>query len=256
MRKLLKLTLILFLASTAPAHALRSVSVMADSSLSVAVAHIARNYARDKGVAVNTSYLSAKAQQTQITEGEAVDILITPMDKWIDELKTQGLVDIYSETPVARGQLALVGPAESPLEKRTITDSLPVAQLIWQMQGEQEFVIGNPETLPEAAFSKEALRSLGAAADLEPYTLYIKQRDQMYQMVASHDAYGIFLYSSALGRPGMRTIGMIPPAAHRPIQYYAVVIAGENMDEARKFLNYLKSPDARRVFLQTGYMVN
>jgi molybdate transport system substrate-binding protein len=247
--------LLAFAFAASPAFALSSVNVMADSSLSVAVTAIARAYARDRGVAVNASYMTSKEQQVQIAEGEAVDILITPMDKWIEDLKTQGLVDIYSETPVARGQLALAGPEASPLTF-TIIEGVPVAQLIWQMQGEPEFLVGHPETLAEAAFSKEALRNLGAAADLEPYTVYIKQRDQMYRMVVNRGAYGVFLYSSVLSRPGIKVIGMIPSTAHQPIQYYAVVIAGENMDEARKFIDYLKSSEARRIFSESGYAVN
>ncbi len=94
----------------------------------------------------------------------------------------------------------------------------------------------------EGVYGKEALRKLGAADDLEPYTLYIKQTGEMFDMVAHHEAYGIFFYSSVISqRRDPRARYVSEKSSHTPIEYFAVVIAGDNMDEARKFLEYLKS---------------
>ena len=122
------------------------------------------------------------------------------------------------------------------------------------MGGEQAFIVGNPEALPVGIYGKEALRNMDAAADLEPYTLYVKRRDQMLEMAASRD-YGVFFYSTLAGRPGIRVIDLFPESSYRPIQYYAVVIAGDNMNEARKFLDYLKSAEAKQVLKQNGFGV-
>lgn len=246
---------IALLLSAAPAHAIGSVTVMADTSAGIAIAEIARDYSRARQVVVNTSFALPKAQEAQITEGGAADILITRDQPWIEQLKTQGLVDIYSQTLVARNQLALVGPVGSPLkiDWKTI---FPVADFIQAMGGEPNLLVGNPETLAEGIYGKDALRSLGIADDLEPYTLYIKRRSDMFDMVRQHGSYGLFFYSSALGQPGTQVIGVLPEATHKPIQYYAVVIAGENMDEARKFMSYLKSPAARKILRDSGFEVD
>ncbi len=249
------LFILAFALCASPALALPSVNIMADSSLSIAITEIARDYSRDHGVAVNTSYSASKLQQEQITAGEPADILITPIERWIEELKTQGVVDVHSQMPVARGKLALVGPVDSPLTFK-LSQGFPVAQLIWQIGVEPGFVIGNPETLPEGSYAREAMRNLGASSDMEPYTLYIKQLGQMFEMINTHKAYGIFLYSSVLGRPDVRILDTFPEDSHRPIQYHAVVIAGENMDEARRFLDYLKTADARRTLAEKGFITD
>jgi molybdate transport system substrate-binding protein len=220
--------------------------------MSMAVSEIARNYTRDRQVGVNASFAPATMQQAQINEGADADILITPLEPWIEQLKLQGLVDIHSQSVVATNRLALVGPADSTLSYDP-AQGFPANAIIRQLGGEPGFVIGNPETLTEGVYGKESLRKLGVAADLEPYTLYIKQLDSMFDMVDKHQAYGLFFYSSTIGRDGLRVLGLLPETAHRPINYYAVVIAGSNMDEARKFVDYLRSSAARRVFRDNGF---
>ena len=238
-----------------PVFAIDSVTLLADSTISMAMAQVARNYSRDNNVVVNASFATPTSQETQIKEGGAADILITPKLPWIEDLKTQGLVDIYSQATVARNRLALVGPVDSDLQI-PVTKDFKTAPLINAMAGEQAFVVGNPQSLMEGVYGKEALRSLGVAEDLEPYTLYIKESPQMFDMVVNQHAYGVFLNSSLIAKDGLRVIGLLPEESHHPIAYYAVVIAGENMDQARKFMEYLKSPATKRLLRENGYSVD
>jgi len=246
------MTIGVMLCFTTPAYALNAVTVMADNSMSVAIAEIARDYSRSKQIIVNTSFAVAGAQEAQITEGGAADILITPRQAWIDQLKTRGLIDIYSQTPVAANQLALVGPADSPLHIK-LSKGFPAAAIIRQMDGEQAFIVGNPETQMAGVYGKEALRNMGVAGDLEPYTLYIKPMDQMLDMIVKQRGYGIFLTSSVAANDEVLVLDTFPKNTYHPIIYYAVVIAGDNMNEARKFLEYLKSNDAKKIFRKNGF---
>jgi ABC-type molybdate transport system substrate-binding protein len=150
------------------AWALPTVTVMADSNVSIAIAEIARRYSRDRDVIVNVSFSSAETQEMQITEGGAADILITPNQAWIDELKNQGLIDIYSQ--------ALVAQARPAPQLATIVDN------------------------------------------------------------------------SSTGKK-------LAPQPH-PSRYNGVAIAGDNMDEARKFLEYLKSDTAKAVFKAKGFLTD
>ncbi len=247
------LLLSLFFAPSA--YAITSINILADNTMGVAMTQIARNYSREKQVVVNASFATEKAQETQISEGGAADILITPKLAWIEQLKTQGLVDIYSQVSIASNRLALAGPVDSPIVLKK-TDPFPVAALITAMAGEQAFLVGNPETLTVGTYGKEALRTLAVNDDLEPYTLYIKESRQMDEMVQKQHAYGIFYSSSVYRKEGMRTIQLLPKESHHPISYYAVVIAGENMNEARKFLDYLKSPPTRKLLRDNGFAVD
>ncbi|MDX1974986.1 MAG: molybdate ABC transporter substrate-binding protein [Rickettsiales bacterium] len=237
------------------AYALSTVNVLATKSTSIALTQIAQNYSRDYGAIVNISFASPKAQQQQINEGGAADILITPVPQWIEELKAQGLVDIYSQTLLAKNRLALVGPLDSPIHV-DLAQQFPVAQIIEQIEYEPGFLVANPETLQEGAFAMQALKNMQVFDYLEPYTLYPKQMDEMYQMVTANRAYGIFYYSSTVARPGIKVLDVFPENTHSPIAYYGVVIAGDNMDEARRFLTYLHSKAAQATFKKNGFFVD
>lgn len=242
--------LLLFYAS--PAQAIGSITVMADSGLGVAIAEIARNYSRASNLVVNTSFASQKSQEAQINEGGAADILITSDQAWIDRLKASGLVDVYSQVVVARNRLALVGPVGTPLELAP-GEAFPTTSLIRHMNFEPGFVIGHPEALAEGIYAKEALSNLGVYQDIEEYTLYVKSLPQMMEMVANQGDYGLFFYSTTIARRDLRVLALLPETVHKPIQYFAVVIAGENMNEARKFIDYLKGADAKVVLMENGF---
>lgn len=226
---------------------------MGDDTISVAIADLTRSYARDNNVAVNTSFAPEDEQETQIMEEGAGDVLITSNEEWIDDLKLKGLVDAGSTTPIARDQLVLAGPADSTL---AVPDSgkFPTAQILDAIGHEPGFVIGTPEALPEGLYAREALHNLGVAGELEPYTLYPKNRRQMFEMVETRHAYGLFFYSTAIRRPGIRVISALPDDTYGPIQYYAVVIASNNMDQARKFIDYLKSIPAKNILKARGFL--
>jgi len=230
---------------------LPSITVMADNSLSIAIAKIARNYSQKKQVVVNTSFSQQKIQQQQINDGAAADILITTKTPWLEELKQQGLVDIYSQTMLAKNRLVLVGQGGN----NVVMDSksgFPTTQIINFSGGEPMFVLGHPEMRADSIYAKEALRNLGAANDLEPYTLYIKQMEQFFELIANQEAFGICFYSDVQGRKDIKIIGALPESSHAPIVYYGVVIAGNNMNEARKFMEYLKSSEARKTLKDSG----
>ncbi len=242
-----------------PAYAaeptLPTVTVMADHSLSLVVSEIARNYSREKQAMVNTSFVPQKIQQAQISEGAAADILITSKGEWIDELKLQGLIDIHSQTKLARDRMVLVGPADTDVTSPG-AGNFPTVDIIKAGSGEPVFVMGNPEALMEGMYAKEALRNLGAADDMEPYTLYVKRLDEMLGMVTQQNFFGICFKSSVIGRADIKIIDTIPEAAHKPVVYYAAVIASDNMDEARNFLEYLKSNEVSKLFLKYGFIID
>lgn len=228
-------------------------TVLGDRSMASAIAEIARLYSREHRLATSTIFTPMADQEREITEGGVADVLITPRLSWIDQLKTQGLLDVYSQIEVAKNRLVLVGPTESDIEAH---GGFPAMELRKAMNGEPLFIVGNPEYLLEGSYAKEALRSLGAAEDLEEYTLYVKDIEEMYGMVRGMGAYGIFFYSTTIGQEGVRVVDMLPESTHRPISYYAVVIAGDNMDQARRFLQFLKEPAARRVLRENGFTLD
>ncbi len=237
--------------ASAPAQAMNNLTVMADSGASIAVAKLAREYARLQDVSVSTSFIDKSTQSSQILEGGAADILITQDARWIDDLQLQGLIDIYSKAEFAHGRIALIGPADSPLSMK-LSGSFISAPLVHAMNSEAELFLGNPEYIAEGKHAREALRNLGALYVLEPYTLYLKSYDEMVEQVTQHNAYAVFPYGQALLLEKAKVIDVFPENSHSAIPYYAVVIAGDNMEEARKFMKFLSSERAKNTINGSG----
>lgn len=231
---------------------LPTVTVMADHNLSLAVAEIARNYSRYNQVVVNTSFAQQEVQQTQINEGSAADILITAREDWIDELKQQGLIDIYSQYKLAGDKLVLVGSATADIPMPQDKKFPTVAIINSSRDKEPVLMLGNPETLMDGAYAKEALRNLGVSDDLEPYTLYVKNAEDILEAVGEKQLFAICFYSLVFNRSELKILYQIPSSMHKEISYNAVVIAGDNMDEARKFLAYLKTDEVKEILKKNG----
>ncbi len=251
-----KKTLLAFasvLLCSAPAQALSSLTILADNSASIAVSKLARDYARQQNISVTTSYTDRREQVLQIQEGAAADVLITSDARWIEDLQTQGLIDIYSKMEFGRGRMALVGPASSDITLK-LTNNFMAAPLVHAMNSEPLLLIGNPEYVPEGKFARESLRSVGALDVLEPYTLYLKSMDEMIEQVTTRGAFTVMLYAQALLLEDAKVVDVFSESGHSPIMYYAVVVAGDNMEAARHFMVFLASTPARNIIRNSGML--
>lgn len=237
-------------AATPVEEAVPAVSVLAESALAPAMAEAAREYSRSNGVAVTLAFFETQTSQNILAEGAGTDVLITVKSPWISELRQQGVVDIHSETALAENRLAFVSPEETPLPA-PFADEVRSGRLVAWMRY-PVIVAANPETLAEGAATRAGLRALDKAADLEPYVLYLKRREDMVEMVRESKAYGFFLESDARAK-GFFIAGIFPENSHDPIRYRAVALAGENMDQGRKLIAWLKSPAGQAVFAAHGF---
>lgn len=237
-----------------PAFAIPSLTVLSDSSLAVPLSQIVRSYVAQQQVAVSTSFASGKDQVAQITEGASADLLITVRKQWIETLKLQGMVDIYSQTILARNRLVLAGPNSFSGEV-ALESAFPFTSLLQQQGGVLTLLVGNPESLPEGSFGMEAIRRMDALEDVEPFITYARQRGRALDDVAK-GSFALMFYTDAVRERDVRVVDIFPEDTHTPILYQAVVVAGENMDESRKFLDYLRSPAARHILKNYGLLLD
>ena len=140
----------------APAHAapmadaIKTISIIADSSLSLPVTKIIQQYSTDKHQAVVASYVPVNQQEEAVMEGVGYDVLITARPKLLEQLKQQGLVDIYTESEVAKNRLVLAASDKSDFQA-SLEKQFPLADIITSYGWQPGLVVGNPETLLEAA---------------------------------------------------------------------------------------------------------
>ncbi|MCY4016570.1 MAG: molybdate ABC transporter substrate-binding protein, partial [Gammaproteobacteria bacterium] len=115
--------------------------------------------------------------------------------------------------------------------------------------------LANPRLAPYGLAASEVIANLGLADRLAGRLVMGENVSQAYQFVATGNAaLGFVALSQVGGNAGIaRGSGwLIPVELHSPIRQYAVLLDGGNT-AARDFLEFLHSPEARRIIASFGY---
>lgn len=241
-------------------------TVLAEEDLAAPLSSIARQYTLRRAVSLNLSFDSTAQQVARIEEGEPADVFITASEPALKQLKLQGMLDAYTYLPVARNRLMLAAAAGSPLrfalqEQGRLLDHLPAAA-----GARPAFAVIDGDLHAEGLFATDALKKLGLRTEEESAALPLStppppadvtvfpETGEAADRVARGEAYGI-MYATETGRfPGIREAALLPESLHRPIRYIAVVVAGTEMDAARKFVEFLRTPEAQDIFKSGGFL--
>lgn len=229
-----------------------TISVIADSSLALPMTQIIKDYSTQKKQAVVASYVAVNQQEQAVADGVGYDVLITARPKLLTILKQQGLVDIYTEATIAKNRLAMVAAKDSDFDASLAT-GFPLADIILRFAWLPGLVVGNPETLREGTIAREALRYYGVLEDLEAYTLYEKDLSEIINMVANQGRIALIYHSDAKRYESLKVVDIVPEAAHHPVAYVAVVLAGNRMEPAREFVEFLQQPQAKKTLTAHGF---
>ncbi len=231
---------------------IRNVNILADPSLSLPITEIARRFSSKYNIAITTAYASSRDQSDNIVAGLEADVFITARPHTLEKLKTQGLIDVYSQKEVTRNRLSMVTYAHNEMQLILIP-KLPIHSMFESVDPECSFIIGDPSYQTSGYFALKALRSYKMAGNLEPNMLFVRSPIDTHRTITQKGGYGIVYTSEATRNPALKTLGTFPESAHSPIVYSGVAVAGENMEAARKFLQYLSEEEAQAIFVKHGF---
>ena len=122
--------------------------------------------------------------------------------------------------------------------------------------------IGEPESVPAGRYARDALRSLGVWDSVADRLLPSENVRTALAYVARGEApLGIVYETDALIEPRVHIVALFPPSSHPHIDYPAAVVAtprggplrGRAAD-ADRFVRFLASPDAQRIFHKYGFL--
>jgi len=231
---------------------LPTLNIVADPSLMVPLTRIVRNYTVQHNQPIITSFSASRELTAHIASGMEADLFISNRTKYLNDLKARGLVDVYSQTPITRNRLVVATAKDNPIELILIRN-LPIANILLEQHPNFSFALGDPEFLSVGSYSLEALRNFGLDGDLEPYFILLQSQSDLLHAITSEHNYGILFQSDVVMNDHIRKLDVFPENTHKPISYQAVVVAGERMEEARKFIQYLTSNEAQAVFKKLGF---
>jgi molybdate transport system substrate-binding protein len=224
------------------------IHVQAGHGLMDALNTLKKIYAeQEPGVELQINFAAAGILQRQIEEGAPADLFLAPGKKQIDELAAKGLIIPKTRVELLGTELVLVVARE---KKDTIKS---FADLV---QGAKSISIGVPETVPAGKYAQEALTNLKLWDKLEKRFIYGKSVRQVLAYVDSGDVDAGLVYSSdtVVMKDGF-VAATAPKGSHSPIVFtMAALKGGKNQAATRKFMDFLKSPEASAIFLKNRFI--
>jgi molybdate transport system substrate-binding protein len=233
----------------APARA-ADVTVFAAASLSDALTQIGKNYETKTGQHVVFSFAASSALARQIEASSGADVFVSADTDWMDELDAKGLIAKDTRKNLLGNQLVLIAPADLKITL-AIGPHFALAKAI----GNGRLAIAEPGSVPAGKYAKAALTALGVWSDVADHTAPAENVRAALAYVARGEVpFGIVYRTDALAEKKVLIVDTFPESSHGPI-VYPEALTKDAKPEARGFLDYLSSADAKAVFEKAGFSV-
>lgn len=241
------------LAALAPsAHAQREVTVFAAASLTNALQEISSAFTRATGIRVKLSFAASSTLAKQIEAGAGAQLYFAADEAWMAYLGKRGLIDASSRRAFLGNRLAVVVPADRPLELRIGADRAWLARL-----PDGRIATGDPIHVPVGRYAEQALKKLGVWSDIAPRLARADNvRNALVLVERGEAAAGIVYRTDAAASAKVAIAGLLPEDAHEPITYPVALTKAPGQGDARALLEFLTGPAARSIYAKHGFSVH
>jgi molybdate transport system substrate-binding protein len=232
-------------AAGAGVHAQERVLVFAAASLKNALDEAAAQ----APVRAVVSYASSSALARQIEAGAPAEVYVSADLAWMDYLQQRNLIRNDSRRNLLGNKLVLIAPATSSV-KAAVEAGFPLAQLL----GSGRLALGDPSHVPAGRYARAALESLGVWESVQGRLAPAENVRAALALVARGEApLGVVYATDAAAEPRVRVVGAFPDGSHPPIVYPVALTVAAKGEAARRFLAFLGSQNASRIFEKHGF---
>ena len=230
-----------------PVLAADTITVAVASNFSRPAAELSARFEGETGVIVRISNGSTGKLYAQIVNAAPFDVFLAADTERPKLLEKSGHAVAESRFTYAKGALVLWS--------RDAKDCL--AALMDEDGG--RVALANPRTAPYGKAAVEFLEAEGGWESVSARAVYGENVNQTLQFVATGNAVVGFIAKSQVGAPQLpeaACVWEVPVTSYTVIEQQAVLLerAASN-DNARRFLEYLRSDDARDIMSRHGYEV-
>lgn len=235
---------------TAAAAPAQKITVAAAADLKFAMGDLAVRFEQQTGTKVNVTYGSSGNFFAQLQNGAPFDVFFSADVEYPRKLEAAGLSEPGTLYEYALGKIVLWAPRDSPLDLESrgwhaLLDSRA-----------RKIAIANPAHAPYGRAAVAALKSAGIYDQVQSRLVFGENISQTAQFVQSGSAQiGIVALSLAVS-PAMRDGRRweIPANLYPPLVQAAILLKSSKVkEEARKFLDFVKSPDGREILEKYGF---
>ncbi|HOP73471.1 MAG TPA: molybdate ABC transporter substrate-binding protein [Bacillota bacterium] len=224
--------------------------ISAAASLQVPLETIAALYQQDNpDVKLLLNFGSSGSLRQQIEQGAQVDIFFPAAAKDMDLVAEKQLVLSGTRKDLLRNSLVLIVSEQGEWIK-TFSD-LSSKRL-------SQIAVGHPESVPAGRYAREALTYLKLWTEVEGKLIFAKDVKQVLTWVATGNVDAGFVYhTDAKSVDNVKVVATAPEKSHTPIVYPVAVLKSSLFpEEAGRFIKYLTSTKANKVFVEHGFLIN
>jgi molybdate transport system substrate-binding protein len=183
----------------------------------------------------------------EIEQGAPVDAFLSAASKPADDLDVKGLVAPGTRHDFVRNELVLIAPQDSKLRDfQGLADS-----------SVRVIAIGDPGNVPAGQYGRQTLQALHLFDKVKAKLVLGKDVRQVLTYVETANADAGLVYSTDAQISGkVHVVAVAPPSTHEPIVYpVAAMKNSRDIEDARKFVEYLRSPAAQAIFIKHGFTI-
>jgi len=224
------------------------VLVFAAASTTEALNEAAEMFARTGEDRVRGVFAGSSILAKQIENGAPADLYLSAYPAWMDYLEASGHIVAATRRDLFANRLVVITREDS--EPKTLDLK---ADLIAAL-GEGRLAMGDPDHVPAGIYARQALEAMGWWPALEARLVRTADVRIALQHVARGEApLGIVYASDATSIDGVRVAGEIAPRLHAPIRYTIALVAGRDNESARRFIEFLVTPEMAELFRRRGF---
>jgi len=224
------------------------VTVFAAASLTDSLKQVADAYKAMTGRTVTLSFGASSTLARQVEQDAPADIFVSADTGWMDYLQKEGRIATNTRRNLLGNRLVLIAaPVAKPAPRIA-----PHFDLAGALRGGR-LAIADPASVPAGKYAKAALISLGVWDSVSSKVAAAENVRVALEYVARGEApYGIVYATDAKAAPAVRVVGIFPKDSHPPIVYPAALVKTASPD-AKAFLDFLGSAQARAIFERAGF---
>jgi molybdate transport system substrate-binding protein len=236
----------LILALSVSLHA-AEINVYAASSLTDAMKEIGAVYEKESGAHLAFNFAASSTLARQIEEGAPADIFFSADDAQMDRLQKGDRLEASTRRDLLSNTLVIVAPSESRI---TLSSAADLSRQT------QKIAVGDPKLVPVGVYARAYLERLNLWKEIEPKIIPTENVRAALAVVESGNVDAAFVYKTDANVSKEVKIIFSVPAEETAIHYPAALVKQTpRKPEAEKFLAYLESEAASKVFEKFGFIV-
>lgn len=240
--------LVLFAFVAMPSLYADQITVAAAGDLNFALRELAKRFEQKTGHTVQISFGSSGNLSAQIENGAPFDVFMSADVSYPERLVEKGLLKQGSLVRYGRGTLVVWVPPDSKLDPSLLRERLLTNDAVKRIS------IANPRHAPYGRAAEAALKRWGVYDRIKDKLVLGENVTQAAQFVESGNADAGLVALSLVLAKGEGKYWQVPDDAYPPLEQGAAIVAStKHPAAAQAFMDFLNSPEARRILETYGF---